>query len=368
MEAFPSEDHANDLKDLDLGSDVLPTQRSLAKEEKPFTRRGVLSTVNSIYDPLGFIAPVTIQGKAILRELTQDNGDWDSPLPQGMEEMWNTWRSSLKDLTSLQIPRTYSEISPAKGSRRELIVFCDASTKAIGSVAYLKLTDTDRNVHVGFVMGKAQRIRSYSRPEQWQYVSTDVNPADIATRSVTATHLSSTSWFHGPTFLKHPQQAVPEESTFELLNPSLDTEIRPQVSTMKTSILSKQLGSQRFSKFSSWNSLIHAIARLTHIARLFKTCPQTKSRGCKGWHFCHTAISVEELLQAKRTKGEALPKESPLKALDPFIDADGLLRVGGRIREAELQPDEKFPLIIPGKHHIATLLVRHHHQKTQHQG
>ncbi|KAK0139045.1 hypothetical protein N1851_024400 [Merluccius polli] len=367
--------------------------------------------------------------------------------------MWNTWRSSLKDLTSLQIPRTYSEISPAKGSRRELIVFCDASTKAIGSVAYLKLTETDRNVHVGFVMGKAklaplpehtvprlelcaavlavelaelisseidmeledtifysdskvvlgyisndtrrfyvyvsnrvQRIRSYSHPEQWQYVSTDVNPADIATRSVTAAHLSSTSWFHGPAFLKHPQQAVPEESTLELLNPSLDTEIRPQVSTMKTSILSKQLGSQRFSKFSSWNSLIHAIARLTHIARLFKTCPQTKSRGCKGWHFCHTAISVEELLQAKRTvihavqeetyaqeyacikKREALPKDSPLKALDPFIDANGLLRVGGRIREAELQPDEKFPLIIPGKHHIATLLVRHHHQKTQHQG
>ena len=70
MEAFPSEDHDNDLKDLDLGSDVLPTQRSLglnwnlmsdtftfnvAKEEKPFTRQGVLSTVNSIYDPLGFI-------------------------------------------------------------------------------------------------------------------------------------------------------------------------------------------------------------------------------------------------------------------------------------------------------------------------
>ncbi|KAK0150328.1 hypothetical protein N1851_008573 [Merluccius polli] len=426
MEDFPSEDHANDLKDLYLGSDVLPTQRSLglnwnlmsdtftfnvAKEEKPFTRRGVLSTVNSIYDPLGFIAPVTIQGKAILRETTQDNGDWDSPLPQGMEEMWNTWRSSLKDLTSLQIPRTYSEISPAKGSRRELIVFCDASTKAIGSVAYLKLTDTDGNVHVGFVMGKAklaplpehtvprlelcaavlavelaelisseidmelddtifysdskvvlgyisndtrrfyvyvsnrvQRIRSYSRPEQWQYVSTDVNPCG---------HCNTVCY--RCTSLKHQLQAVPEESTFELLNPTLDTEIRPQVSTMKT------------------------IGTLQFMLSL-------KSRGCKGWHFCHTAISVEELLQAKRTvihavqeetyaqeyacikKGEALPKESPLKALDPFIDADGLLRVGGRIREAELQPDEKFPLIIPGKHHIATLLVRPHHQKTQHQG
>lgn len=413
----------------------------------------VLSTVNSIYDPLGFIAPVTVQGKAILRELTQDNGDWDAPLPQGMEEMWDTWRSSLKDLTSLQIPRPYTEISPTEASRRELTVFCDASTKAIAAVAYLKLTDTNGIIHVGFVMGKAkltplpehtvprlelcaamlvvepaelisseidmelddttfysdskvvlgyisndtrrfyvyvsnrvQRIRNYSRPEQWQYVPTDVNPADIATRSVTAAHLSGTSWLHGPTFLKHPQQANPEENTFELVNPSLDAEIRPQVSTMKTTMLSKQLGSQRFSKFSSWNSLIHAIACLTHIAHSFKTNLATKDSGCKGWHHCHTAISVQELSQAKRTiinavqeetyaqeyacvrKGENLPKDSPLKTLNPFIDVDGLLRVKGRVREAELQPGEKNPLIISGKHHIATLLVRYYHQKMQHQG
>lgn len=125
MEAFPSQDHANDFKDLDFGSDALPMQRSLglnwdlmsdtftfkiSDEEKPFTRRGILSTVNSIYDPLGFVAPVTIQGKAILRELTQDNGDWDSPLPQEMEEMWIKWRSSLKDLGSLKVSRPYTEI------------------------------------------------------------------------------------------------------------------------------------------------------------------------------------------------------------------------------------------------------------------
>lgn len=331
MEAFPSQDHANDFKNLDLGSDALPMQRSLglnwdlmsdtftfkvADENKPFTRRGVLSTVNSIYDPMGFIAPVTIQGKAILRELTQDKGDWDSPLPHGMEEMWDTWWSSLKDLTSLQISRPYTEISSTEASRRELMVFCDASTKAIAAVAYLKLTDTNGVVHVGFVMGKAkltplpehtvprlelcaavlavelaklvsseidmeldnttfysdskvvlgyinndtrrfyiyvsnrvQRIRNHSHPEQWQYVPTEVNPADIATRSVTAAHLSGTSWLHGPTFLKHPQQANPEESTFELVNPSLDVELHPQVSTMKTTMVSKQLGAQRFSKF-----------------------------------------------------------------------------------------------------------------------
>ena len=37
---------------------------------KPFTCRGVLSTVDSLFDPMGFLAPVTIQGRLILRELS----------------------------------------------------------------------------------------------------------------------------------------------------------------------------------------------------------------------------------------------------------------------------------------------------------
>ncbi|XP_049573428.1 uncharacterized protein [Syngnathus scovelli] len=155
---------------------------------------------------------------------------------------------------------------------------------------------------------------------------------------------------------------------------------------MSTTMSSKQLGSQRFSKFSSWTSLTHAIARLTHVARCFQKNSTTEASGCKGWHHCHATISIDELSQSERTiiravqeeiypheyaclrKKEKLSKGSPLKTLDSFIDADGLLRVGGRVREAQLQKEEKTPLIIPGKHHIATLLVRHHHEETKHQG
>lgn len=62
MEAFPLEERASDFKDLELGADPLPLQRSLglswelqtdsftfkvSRDVKPFTRRGILSTVNS---------------------------------------------------------------------------------------------------------------------------------------------------------------------------------------------------------------------------------------------------------------------------------------------------------------------------------
>lgn len=97
IDAFPSEDCVPVSKEVDLNKETVPTQRSLgllweitsdtftystATDIKPFTRRGVLSTVNSIFDPLGLLAPVTIQGRALLRELTSEPSDWDAPLPE----------------------------------------------------------------------------------------------------------------------------------------------------------------------------------------------------------------------------------------------------------------------------------------------
>ncbi|KAK3531570.1 hypothetical protein QTP70_024955 [Hemibagrus guttatus] len=122
MDAFPIEDHAKGLKDLNLEVDPTPIQCSLGLSwdvkrdvftfhvtdiKKPFTRRGILATVNSLFDPLGFVAPIIIEGKFLLRELSGEALDWDSPLPEDREEAWNAWRKSLQDLKRLEIPRPY---------------------------------------------------------------------------------------------------------------------------------------------------------------------------------------------------------------------------------------------------------------------
>ena len=83
MEAFPVEDKGKGVRDLDLRCNSTP-QRSLGVfwdlkndnftfqvtlPDKPFTRRGVLSTVNSIYDPLGLAVPVLLEGRLLLQKL-----------------------------------------------------------------------------------------------------------------------------------------------------------------------------------------------------------------------------------------------------------------------------------------------------------
>ncbi|XP_051788795.1 uncharacterized protein LOC114659410 [Erpetoichthys calabaricus] len=177
MDAFLKEDRAKDLQNLDLFVDDLPDQRSLGvrwnimsdiftfyapETDRPYTRRGVLSTVNSLFDPLGFLAPVTIRGRLLLRELSRHGSDWDTNLPESMHEQWVQWQSSLQCLRGIQIPRIYSAIPPSNALHIELCIFSDASVNAIAAVAYLKFLSHDKQIDVGFVLGKA---RLAPRPE-----------------------------------------------------------------------------------------------------------------------------------------------------------------------------------------------------------
>ncbi|KAK3082605.1 hypothetical protein FSP39_000384 [Pinctada imbricata] len=124
LDAFSQDDLAKNLKELDFGNETLPVQRSLgllwdtegdfftfktAVDDKPFTRRGVLSVINSIYDPIGFVAPVVITGRLMMRELMllTKNTDWDEPLPPLLRDLWNKWVNSLRDLEHVHIDRQY---------------------------------------------------------------------------------------------------------------------------------------------------------------------------------------------------------------------------------------------------------------------
>lgn len=106
---------------------------------------------------------------------------------------------------------------------------------------------------------------------------------------------------------------------------------------------------------------------------------------CKGWHWCQKSL-LSELIQTKTIiircvqrehyknelkclrKKEKNSQESFLKKLAPFVDGEGLIRIGGHLESAELSEQEIHPLIIPASQHVATLLVRYYHDWVAHQG
>lgn len=131
-----------------------------------------------------------------------------------------------------------------------------------------------------YVNNRVQRIRKSTRPKQWKCVPTDQNPADHATRSVKAADLPCSMWLTGPTFLTKSTQPETHMGLFSIIDPEVDIEVRPQVTSCATHTSRKELNPKRFERFSSWRSLTHAIARLVHITHSFKQ--DSNKSTCRG--------------------------------------------------------------------------------------
>lgn len=92
----------------------------------------------------------------MLRELPAETSDWDEPLSADREAEWVQWRKSLKLLEDIYIPWCHTPTSLHSFPKKELCVFSDASTMAVGAVAYIKATDNKGQSQIGFVMWKSK--------------------------------------------------------------------------------------------------------------------------------------------------------------------------------------------------------------------
>ena len=95
----------------------------------PVLKRGILSFISSIFDPLGMIAPAILEPKLIIQKLWKLNVDWDDELLFELKQRWEEWKETLQDLPSIDIDFTNEQ-------RLQLHVFADVSNNAYGAVAY----------------------------------------------------------------------------------------------------------------------------------------------------------------------------------------------------------------------------------------
>lgn len=104
MTYIPVSRRAKEVKDLDLENDTVPIDRALGIQwcvendvfcfkmdikDQPLTRRGILSMVSSVFDPLGFLVPFTLKAKCLLQELCKIKLGWDEKIPGHLAQQWN---------------------------------------------------------------------------------------------------------------------------------------------------------------------------------------------------------------------------------------------------------------------------------------
>ncbi|CAB4033136.1 uncharacterized protein LOC110985605, partial [Paramuricea clavata] len=404
-------DRASNLKDLDFNDGPLPVERTLGTQWciesdsfklriilqlKPCTRRGILSTISSIYDPLGFAAPFLLIGRQILQDLCRDQADWDDPVPEEVRQRWEKFRRDLLMLDKLKVPR------------------CVAPT-GFEECSYIRLVNSEQEVHCAFIMGKSRvaplkhitiprlelsaALVAVKQGGQWNHVESEDNPADDASRGLKAEQLvEDTRWLNGPAFLWKPDLQLPTQQRW--MPADDDPEVK-KVKSLATATVETKCSSMldRLNYFSCWYRARRAIANCMNLKNRLKCRISNRSSSDKQTK-SSPVINVEDLqraeseiiqmVQEKEFPEEmkilrslqkkdpnrketvkikaSLKKTSCLYRLEPFLDPCGVLRVGGRLKKSDLPYHVKHPAVLPRKGHLTTLIIRHYHQKTAHQG
>ncbi len=129
---------------------------SITANCKNYTRRSMLSTVSSVFDPLGFVAPYLLPAKKLLQRLCQENVlGWDDEVSTEMQVIWGKWIQDLPFLSQLHVDRCLfpegSVLSPGS-----LHIFADASATGYGAVAYMHVEHGDGKISCHSLMGKSR--------------------------------------------------------------------------------------------------------------------------------------------------------------------------------------------------------------------
>ncbi|KAB0798916.1 hypothetical protein PPYR_06796 [Photinus pyralis] len=221
-----------------------------------------------------------------------------------------------------------------------------------------------------FVANRVSEIQDLTLDAEIRHISSTLNPADYISRGLDPESLlECKTWFQGPEFLSDPDCFLkPEQITLEISS----VPEQKQVSFIQTTTVDIEILS-RFSSFTRMQRCIAYMMRFVTNTRkdslkvygALSTQEISRSRICI-FRIVQMKYFSEEITCLKENK--SLPKNSVLLSLNPFLDTNGLLRVGGRLENAPLSFDAKHPVILPCKDHVTDIMIEGEHLRLGHAG
>ncbi|XP_029165367.1 uncharacterized protein LOC114936359 [Nylanderia fulva] len=220
-----------------------------------------------------------------------------------------------------------------------------------------------------FVSHRVTEIQTRVSDGIWHHVSTHENPADCASRGLLGTELSAFDiWWRGPSWLSLKQDDWP---TFTI-TPIDETQLEEKPCQVHQVNANEPWNLT--TRYSWWPKLIRITA---YIYRFIRKCRKKHTIGSNNKSQYHALTTVEfnearnfwlnfiqlelfenELHNLKSNK--PLPTHSPILSLNPFLDSDGLIRVGGRLEHSSLSFQSKHPILL-ANHTITTMIIRYTH-------
>lgn len=232
-----------------------------------------------------------------------------------------------------------------------------------------------------FVANRISKIQENLPAENWGFLRGVDNPADCASRGITVKELINHQlWWNGPSWLveKIAEPVLPED--FQHV-PDPRDEKRENIICQMTTI---NVPNELLLRYSS----INRVQRITALLLRFKNnCVHSfqSKQGVVTGNKLTSGISTNELdvaikkwiviIQGEEFNQEIvqlqngkLSNKSRLLQLNPFLDKEHILRVGGRLAHAKMSPDKKYPMLLPQKHRLTSLIIEEAHLLNLHAG
>ena len=380
------------------------------------TKRQLLSLVSRTFDPLGLVSPLTIRGKLLVQKAWLEKTGWDAPLNDSYRDEWEILLSDLESVHTISFPRSVCNTTQDS----QLHVFCDASSKAYGAVAYivngsetylltsrarvnpvpsrsipqLELTALqvgaqlttyiiktmslqfehvilwsdneavlqwvrNQGSDITYVKNRVNEIRRLSNHFRLYYVPTKMNPADLLSRGMNLNQFKKSSlWFHGPEWLSTNEW--PLQKACILVNEIVEDYTLPPPPIP-------------IFDYESYSSLSRILNITKYVLQYLKLCiPRLNPiSALQYWlRFIqkkHYGSIVSLLMSGVNSPGPSDSK-SMINDLGLYLDDKGIIHCRGRIQNASLPFTSRYPILLPSKSHLTTLLIEVSHKTSLHEG
>ena len=420
----------------DISNDVFTFSSSSIKAA-PFTKRGVLKVLSSLFDPLGFLIPFIVIAKILFQDLWRRGCSWDEPLTESEKVEWSNWLEELKEVATFEIKRWHANSSDIESI--ELHIFVDASESSFGAVAYVRtmykngeiscyllmsrsrlapikvltivrlelqsavlgvrlynviieetplefkrvcfwtdsmitlqyLNNETKRFKI-FVANRVSEIREHTNPKQWFHVPGELNPADDTTRGLRMKDIVGHSrWIYGPELLYQDETKWPHCKDIPSIN--LDLEIRATVGPIGIeNLLAKHL-----KVYSSWQRMLNVMGWILRFINNAKEVNERKTSGflkVSELRKSHNKIMKLSQSECFAEEGKALernvqiPQNSKLLHLQPYVDSNGIIRVGGRLKRSNINVEARHQVILHAENWASKALVTQLHRMNIHEG
>ena len=398
-------------------SDTLHIKSLTISPYSSLTKRKVLSICSKVYDPLGLLSPITVKAKLFLQDLWKAKLGWDEILDIATVSRFSKLVSEYDQLHTVKFPRCAS----LKQSDSRLHIFCDASARAYGAVAYLC---TDQQTHLLMSRCRVAPLKTRTIPQleltavlvgcrmanyickvlkrafkvyvwtdnlpciQWiqsnnsnivyvknrveeilrfqqelslsfMHVNTKQNPADLLSRGCSLRTLSTSNlWLKGPSWLCDiSHQSVIPIQNCEILTQDVDL-----------------IPANSIFPIDSYSKLGKLLRITNYVIKFINLRTNDKFASLKGEQYWlrnqqkqHYPL-VYEALTLNSFENKFQDSRKFISDLNLFLDENQIIRSRGRLDEQKSDPRMNNPKLLPPKSYLTRLIIENLHSVHHHTG